>query len=311
MKAPSGEWKSILAAVFTALAATGWILIYMKKCGTYFFFLLFKETTPPHPHPQSALPHSLHLRCRVCTVPERVWKSLKFESPFSGPWKSVKNRCTTWTSLEIVFWQWLCLSPILLFLMHKSWTEKCGFFPHTHAAPASLLLPPAWVQWRLVLLTVVYFFLDSEVNVIRSLEMAKLGSWMFLKVLEILYCKICSKTALNIASLLANGPTWGRGLWLILLKLWNIHDQVWHFPAEAHLFFLSNLCSCNWDQISHRICCCFHLGSGDSLAVRVPDSWSKGHRFEEWWENLLLQGQLSVMTVVSGSVPPLWYSSSM
>merc|ERR1712136_734587 len=32
MKAPTGEWKSILAAIFTALAATGWIIIFMKKC---------------------------------------------------------------------------------------------------------------------------------------------------------------------------------------------------------------------------------------------------------------------------------------
>jgi len=31
MKAPSGEWKSILAAVFAALGLTGWIVIYMKK----------------------------------------------------------------------------------------------------------------------------------------------------------------------------------------------------------------------------------------------------------------------------------------
>ncbi|XP_076449922.1 cytochrome c oxidase subunit 4 isoform 1, mitochondrial-like [Babylonia areolata] len=32
MKAPTGEWKSILAAIFTGLALTGWITIYMKKC---------------------------------------------------------------------------------------------------------------------------------------------------------------------------------------------------------------------------------------------------------------------------------------
>ena len=35
MKAPTGEWKSILAAIFTALAVTGWIVIYMKKFGNY------------------------------------------------------------------------------------------------------------------------------------------------------------------------------------------------------------------------------------------------------------------------------------
>lgn len=32
MKAPTGEWKSVLAAIFTALALTGWVVIYMKKC---------------------------------------------------------------------------------------------------------------------------------------------------------------------------------------------------------------------------------------------------------------------------------------
>ena len=37
MKAPTGEWKSIMAAVFTALAATGWIIIYMKKFGIHLF----------------------------------------------------------------------------------------------------------------------------------------------------------------------------------------------------------------------------------------------------------------------------------
>ncbi|KAL8575898.1 hypothetical protein ACOMHN_027296 [Nucella lapillus] len=31
MKAPTGEWKSILAAIISALALTGWIVIYMKK----------------------------------------------------------------------------------------------------------------------------------------------------------------------------------------------------------------------------------------------------------------------------------------
>lgn len=31
MKAPTGEWKSIVAAVLTALGLTGWIVIYMKK----------------------------------------------------------------------------------------------------------------------------------------------------------------------------------------------------------------------------------------------------------------------------------------
>ena len=55
-------------------------------------------------------------------------------------------------------------------------------------------------------------------------------------------------------------------------------------------------------------------GSGDSSVVGVPDSWLKGRRFEslqEQWENFLLQGQLSVLTFISVSVPPPCDCSSM
>ena len=41
--------------------------------------------------------------------------------------------------------------------------------------------------------------------------------------------------------------------------------------------------------------------------VRALDSWSKGRGFEslqEWRENFLLQGRLSVLTLISVSVPP-------
>jgi len=31
MKAPSGEWKSVLAAIITALAISGWTIVFMKK----------------------------------------------------------------------------------------------------------------------------------------------------------------------------------------------------------------------------------------------------------------------------------------
>ena len=52
----------------------------------------------------------------------------------------------------------------------------------------------------------------------------------------------------------------------------------------------------------------------DSSVVRALDSWSKGRRFEslqERQENFLLQGQLSVLTLISVSVPPPCYRSSM
>ena len=46
--------------------------------------------------------------------------------------------------------------------------------------------------------------------------------------------------------------------------------------------------------------------------VRVPNSWLKGPRFKslrEWQENFLLQGQLSVVTLISVSIPPSCYHS--
>ena len=48
-------------------------------------------------------------------------------------------------------------------------------------------------------------------------------------------------------------------------------------------------------------------GIGDSSVVRAPDSWLKGREFEspqERRENFLLQGRLSVLTLISVSVPP-------
>ena len=53
-------------------------------------------------------------------------------------------------------------------------------------------------------------------------------------------------------------------------------------------------------------------GGGDSSVVRAPDSWLKGRGFEsllERRENFLLQGRLSVLTLISVSVPPPCYHS--
>ena len=53
--------------------------------------------------------------------------------------------------------------------------------------------------------------------------------------------------------------------------------------------------------------CYNSFGGGDSLVVRAPDSWLKGRGFEsllERRENFLLQGRLSVLTLISVSVPP-------
>ena len=54
-------------------------------------------------------------------------------------------------------------------------------------------------------------------------------------------------------------------------------------------------------------------GGGDSSVVRAPDSWLKGRGFEsllERRENFLLQGRLSVLTLISVSIPPPCYHSS-
>ena len=56
-----------------------------------------------------------------------------------------------------------------------------------------------------------------------------------------------------------------------------------------------------------------HNGGGDSSVVRAPDSWLKGRGFEsllERRENFLLRGRLSVLTLISVSVPPPCYHSS-
>ena len=55
------------------------------------------------------------------------------------------------------------------------------------------------------------------------------------------------------------------------------------------------------------------LRGRDSSVVRASDSWLKGRGFKsplERWENCLLQGQLSVLTLISVSVPAPCYHSS-
>ena len=57
------------------------------------------------------------------------------------------------------------------------------------------------------------------------------------------------------------------------------------------------------------------LGGGDSSVVRAPDSLLKGRGFrsfslQERRERLLLQGRLSVLTLISVPVPPPCYRSS-
>ena len=56
-----------------------------------------------------------------------------------------------------------------------------------------------------------------------------------------------------------------------------------------------------------------HVRGGDSSVVRAPDSWLKGRGFEsllERRENFLPHGRLSVLALISVSVPPPCYCSS-
>ena len=76
----------------------------------------------------------------------------------------------------------------------------------------------------------------------------------------------------------------------------------------------SHLYICNDDNnnsgvLEHR----FSHGGGDSSVLRAPDSWLKGHGFESLQErrdNFLIQGRLSVLTLISVSVAPPCYRSS-
>ena len=105
----------------------------------------------------------------------------------------------------------------------------------------------------------------------------------------------------------------------------NWNDPLCSRPLPVHSFacsyWLITLSSCmiqllitprllvmnsSWPQLEKN-------GGGDSSVVRAPDSWLKGRGFEsllEWRENFLLQGRLSVLTLISVSVPPPCYHSS-
>ena len=81
-------------------------------------------------------------------------------------------------------------------------------------------------------------------------------------------------------------------------------------PMFGHPEILHTLIGISIKRGSYSCC---SLGGGDSSVVRAPDSWLKGRGFEsllERRENFLLQGRLSVLTLISVSVPPPCYHSS-
>ena len=94
----------------------------------------------------------------------------------------------------------------------------------------------------------------------------------------------------------------------------HIHTHT-HSCTRAHTHTLHPVQS----SPTHPLCIQFKapppypMGSGDSLVVRAPDLWSKGRGFESLLgrrENFLFQGQLSMLTLISVSVPPPCYRSS-
>ena len=78
------------------------------------------------------------------------------------------------------------------------------------------------------------------------------------------------------------------------------------------------VCACVRACVVCSVCTSQHSGKlyyweQDSSVVRVPDLWLKGCRFEsqqEQRENCLPQGQLSVLTLISVSIPTPCYHSS-
>ena len=93
-----------------------------------------------------------------------------------------------------------------------------------------------------------------------------------------------------------------------------------HASFQRRIIFLIllslEMCALNiqWQQGNIASDRARHFWGGDSSVVRVPDSWLKGRGFEsllERQDNFLLQGRLSVLTLISVSVPPPCYHSSM
>ena len=76
----------------------------------------------------------------------------------------------------------------------------------------------------------------------------------------------------------------------------------WHVCKFSHT--TTSFSAFSYQKGGHWI---LDMGSGDSSVVRASDLRLKGPGFESWQEqqeNFLLQGQLSVLTLISVSVPP-------
>ena len=88
--------------------------------------------------------------------------------------------------------------------------------------------------------------------------------------------------------------------WLPPLQRWQSDHTTCHHPNTDRPL--------QWLAIKLNLSVNGGVGGGDSSVVRAPDSWLKGRGFEsllERRENFLLQGRLSVLTLISGSTPVL------
>ena len=85
----------------------------------------------------------------------------------------------------------------------------------------------------------------------------------------------------------------------------HTHTQCTHTHACAH----THTTHTHTHTHTHT---CTHVKSNRGVWRAQTASWSKGLRYEslqEWWDNCLLQGQLSVLTLVSVSIPHPSYRS--
>ena len=129
--------------------------------------------------------------------------------------------------------------------------------------------------------------------------------WHFIHFVFIsLHCSLCPQQ-LFLCAMWLSLPDWLMSIagFLLPRPVWS--DWLWWWPAL--------LCTVSSRDIKRKTAIAAGLGGGDSSVVRAPDSWLKGRGFEsllERRENFLLQGRLSVLTLISVSVPPPCYHSS-
>ena len=95
---------------------------------------------------------------------------------------------------------------------------------------------------------------------------------------------------------------------LIILLLLHCSISMFLMPSVISLVrgWAVELCCIQPSEYNH--------GERDSSVVRALDLRLKSCGFEslqEWWENFILQGRLSVLTFISVSLPPPCYRSSM